>query len=131
MKFSLSYNDSTLWVKTSQKFCDLLRKSQPTQSMTLFIQHVAKYIWEISKLYIYIYIYIYINSPRWVLHPTLSSLPKEQIQHPVAAFGINLLQQNPRSLVKKVTSSSPTTLLSQNWYRWSSGHGRQSIANLH
>ena len=51
------------------------------------------------------------------------------IMSPLSAS--NLLQQHPRSLVKKVPSSSPTTLLSQNWYRWSRGHGRQYIAYLH
>ena len=49
MEFGFNYNDSTLWVGASQYFCDLLRRSQPTQSTTLFIQHVPKYIREIGK----------------------------------------------------------------------------------
>ena len=58
MKFRFNYNDSTLWVSTSQYLCILLRKSQPTQSTTLFILRIAKYVQEIGKIYIYIYIYI-------------------------------------------------------------------------
>ena len=123
MSFSFNYNDSTLWVRTLRYFCDLLRKSQPTWSTTLFIQHVAKYIREIGKNI------KNINSPRWASHPTLSVLHKEQLQHLVATFGTNLLQQKPHSLVTKVHSSLQTTLLSRNWNRWSCGHGRWATAS--
>ena len=44
MKFRFNYNDSTLWVSTSQYLCILLRKSQPTQSTTLFIQHCKEHL---------------------------------------------------------------------------------------
>ena len=75
------------------------------------------------------YIYIYINSPRWASHPTLLGLRKEQLQHLIVASCINLLQQKPWSLVMKVHSSLPTTLLGQNRNRWSYGHGQWAIAS--
>ena len=114
-----------LYGSVPRGICDLLRKCQPMQSTTLFIQHVAKYIQEIGKKKKKklthqgkhrIWLYRACTKNRFnILSPLLTS---------------NLLQQNPRTLVKKVPSSSPTTLLSQNWYRWSCSHGRQSIANL-
>ena len=97
----------------------------PKEYLSYTISDTSKYIREIGK----IYIYIYINSPRWASHPTLLGLRKEQLQHLIAASCINLLQQKPWSLVMKVHSSSPTTLLGQNRNRWSYGHGQWAIAS--
>jgi len=43
----------------------------PIQLTTQFIQHITKYMQKISRNKI--------SSPRWVSHPTLSNLHKEQI----------------------------------------------------
>ena len=97
----------------------------PKEYPSYTISDTSKYIREIGN----IYIYIYINSPRWASHPTLLGLRKEQLQHLIVASCINLLQQKPWSLVMKVHSSLPTTLLGQNRNRWSYGHGQWAIAS--
>ena len=72
MSFSFDEsNGSTTKVGSSWLVCDFPEKIHPTQLTTQFIQHITKYMQKISKNKI--------SSPRWVSHPTLSNLHKEQI----------------------------------------------------